>query len=182
MQIDTLRLKDLFRYYLNQHARANNLKRLDVAESNIKNLREFFTHKTVTALTRQDIRDYRDYRWSTGVGNGTIAREISILSKCLHIAVDEFNIDEDFVLDLKVNHFKPKCKPRKVYPSIEEIPILLKHLPLHLRRAFFAAWRLGYRLKSEILPLKFKDLDLNSDKPHIVLMEHGELEIKNGHI
>ena len=174
MKIETLRVKDLFRYYLNQHAKANNLKRLDVAKSNIKNLREFFNHKTVMALTRQDIRDYRDYRWSAGVGNGTVAREISILSKCLHIAVDEFDIDEDFVLDLKVNHFRPKCKPRTIYPNVEEIPLLLKNLPVHLRRVYFAAWRIGYRLKSEILNLKFKNLDL----------ERGVITIdesKNGH-
>jgi len=180
MKIQTLRLKDLFRYYLNQHARANNLKRLDVAESNIKNLREFFTHKTVMALTRQDIRDYRDYRWSAGVGNAGVAREISVLSKCLHIAIDEFDIDEDFVFDLKINHLKPKCKPRKVYPSVEEIPILLKHLPLHLRRAFFAAWRTGYRLRSEILNLKFKNLDLKNGILHIEEYR-GETEIKNGY-
>ena len=174
----TLKIKDLFRYYLNQHAKAHGLKNLDVAKSNIKNLKEFFTHKTVLSLTRQDIREYRDRRWATGVGNPTIAREISILSKCFHIAIDEFDISEDFVLDLRINKFKPKCTPRKVYPSVDEIPILLKHLPLHLRRAFFAAWRTGYRLKAEILNLKFKNLDLENGI--LSIEESVDVSIKNG--
>jgi integrase len=178
MKPETLRLKDLFRYYLNQHFKANNLKRKDIAESNINNLKEFFTNKTVMSLTRQDIRDYLDYRWAVGVGNATIAREIAVLSKCLHIAVDVYGIDEDFILDLKVNHFKPKCKPRKVLPSVEEIPLILKHLPVHLRRPFFAAWRIGYRLKSEILSLKFRNLDL--EKGVIMLEETMQTPIKNG--
>jgi integrase len=128
------------------------------------------------SLTRQDIRAYREYRWNSGVGNAAVAREIAVLSKCLHLAIDEFDFDEDFVLDLNINRFKPKCKPRKIHPSVDEIPLLLKHLPLYLKRAYFAAWRTGYRLKSEILILQFKNLDLDSDKKHIMLEDS-----KNGH-
>lgn len=172
-----MKLKTLFNYYLNQHVKAEKITGIQTATSNINNLKLFFKNKDVKSLTRSDIRKYRDYRWQT-VGNASIRRELSVLLKCLNLGVDEFDLNEDFVHDLRINKFKPKVEARKIYPQENEIKLLLKNLPVYYRRMFFAAWRLGLRPRSEVRKLKFKHLDLNQG---LIQMQHsnGDFKIKN---
>jgi integrase len=166
----------MFDYYLNQYAIDNKITGIKTARSNIENLERFFKNKQIEKLTADDIDDYKTFRRRRRVGNATIRRELAVLKKCLKLAVEKKRITEDFIHNLKIK--LPHVEPRKIYPTQDEILILLKNLPVYYRRLFFASWRLGLRPRSEMRKLKFKHI--NFEKGLLEIQhQNGDFKIKN---
>jgi integrase len=171
-----MKLTKMFDYYLNQYVIDERITGISTAKSNIENLERFFKNKQIEKLTADDIDDYKTFRRRRSIKNATIRRELAVLKICLKLAVQKKYITEKFLEDLKIK--LPKVEPRKVYPSQDEILLLLKSLPVYYRRLFFASWRLGLRPRSEMRKLKFKHINFEQG---LLEIQHnnGDFRIKN---
>ena len=136
----------------------------------IKHFTEFFNEKIprgkiyLSDITAKMIEDYKTKR-KKEVSNATINRELACLRYMFNLAVEW---DIDGVLNTKKIKLLENPPGRLRYLTEDEIQEIIKNaIPLHLKVFYIIAFTTGMR-KSEILNLKWKDIDL---KEGILLIE-----------
>ncbi|MFH1932905.1 MAG: tyrosine-type recombinase/integrase [Pseudomonadota bacterium] len=90
--------------------------------------------------------------------------------------MDIGNLTEDFVESLKISKLAPKGNVRKDYPTPAEIKLICKHLPDWFADLVNLASQIGYR-KSELLNLKFRNIDFDENEMMIRDSKTGEARI-----
>jgi len=134
----------------------------------LKRIKPFFTGRDLLTLKRSDVRAYIDLRREEGVQNGTINREVGLLSAAINYARREW--DWDIPNNAEGMRLKePEGRVRSL--SVEEAKRLIavaeqsKHSP-HLADFIRLALNTGCR-RNELLKLRWAQVDLKADLIHL---------------
>ena len=138
--------------------KTNAKRSLNMAELRVrKHLTPFFAGKKAHAITSTDVQTYIIQRQEAGASNAEINRELAALRRAFNLALQAERI-----------HRKPhiptlkEAAPRQVFFEVHEYHALLAKLPDELRPPIQFAYVTGWRLKSEVLPLTWNQVDLEA--------------------
>lgn len=114
----------------------------------------FFRNRRLLAITTAHVREYVAHRQSEGAANATINRELALLKRMFSLAVKDGKL-----------HGKPHIpmlredNTRRGFFEVEQFETVKAKLPEPLRPVVTFAYLTGWRVKSEILPLEWRQVD-----------------------
>ncbi len=142
---------------LRTHYEATGERGLVEAGCRLKNLNAFFKNRRVASIGPSDVSRYVLARQTEGAANGTINRELEVLSRMLRLGYENGK-----VLRLPIIR-KPKANgPRQGFFERDQYKAVRRQLPPDLGVAVTIAYALGWRMQSEVLALKRHQLDLDT--------------------
>jgi len=144
--------EDLLRHYATTGSRD-----LQEARSRLKPLARFFTRRRAVDIDRALVTQYVEHRQEEGLANGTINREVSTLVTMLGLAVQQNKL-------LRMPRIRKlaEAPPRSGFFEPAQFAAVGRHLPPHLQVAATIAYTFGWRLRSEVLPLRVSQVDLEA--------------------
>jgi integrase len=125
-------------------------------------LKPWFTGKRMADIRPSDVRAYTAARLAAGAAAGQINRELAVLKRMFCIAV----------ADEKLQH-RPKIpmlreqNVRGGFFDRSQMEAVRAHLPAHLRPIITLAFLSGWRIKSEILRLEWRNVDRGAGEVHL---------------
>lgn len=123
-------------------------RRIDLA------LEPAFRGKRLLSITTTEIRAYAAARQAAGAANATINRELSALKRMFSLAVKDGKLHaKPFIPMLQENN------ARKGFFEPEQFNDVCSHLPAPLQPVVRFAYSTGWRVRSEILPLEWRQVD-----------------------
>ena len=128
-------------------------------------------------MTSEQINEYVSERIAAGRKRGTIDRELDLLKSVFSWGEAQTPplIYRNIIRKYK---FKYNDKDVPAPPNTEEMALLIKHSPPHLKRAMMLLWYQGMRPGGELLKIKWSDVDLVSDQIRIVAARKGGSETR----
>jgi integrase len=138
--------------------KANGKRSLNMAELRVrKHLMPFFGGKTAHGISTADIQAYITERRIAEASNAEINRELAALRRAYNLALRAERIyRKPHIPTLK------ESAPRQVFFEHHEFLMLLAKLPEDLRPPVQFAYVTGWRLRSEVLPLTWEQVDLEA--------------------
>jgi integrase len=153
--------------------RVNGKKSLDCAERRVRlHLAPFFGGRKAQEITTTDIVAYTARRQEQGASNGEINRELSLLKRAFNLAAETITKKPRITM-LKENN------ARQGFFERAEFEAVLGRLPSYLRSPITFAYLVGWRIRSEILPLTWKQIDLEEQT---VQLETGTTKNEEGRL
>jgi integrase len=123
-------------------------------------------------ITTPQLNRYVADRLADGVGAGTVQRELGILARSFKLAVQAGLLaTAPYVPSLRVTNVRTGFVER------EDLDALLAELPEYLRGPMLFGYLTGWRVKSEVLPLTWSQVDFNAG---IVRLEVGTTKNQEG--
>ncbi|MGE0821760.1 MAG: tyrosine-type recombinase/integrase [Candidatus Binatia bacterium] len=155
--------------------RVNGRKSYNDVEWRIRcHLRPFFNQKRAHEITTADVKAYIAHRQTEGAKNGSINRELAALKRMFNLALQaEKIIKKPYIPSLEENN------ARKGFFEQAEYEAVLAKLPEHLRPIVTFAYYTGWRIRSEVLPLIWTQVDMETGT---VRLEVGETKNKDGRL
>jgi integrase len=138
--------------------KVNKKKTLKWAERRINlHLEPFFGKKKANEITQTEVKAFIAKRQEENATNGEINRELSLLKRMYNIAIGDEIITRKPKIDrLQENNI------RKGFFERREFEAVLVRLPVYLKPPIAFAYQVGWRILSEILPLTWAQVDLDS--------------------
>jgi integrase len=133
-------------------------------------LKPVFKGKRLLSILPADMLDYITARQAEKASNATINRELAVLKRMFSLAVKYQKL-----------HAKPHVpmlqedNVRTGFFEPQQFEAVLAHLPAPIRLVITFAYLTGWRLKSEVLPLQWRQVDWQG---RVVRLEPGST--KNG--
>jgi len=134
--------------------RANGRRSLERLEHSLGHLLPFFGSRRASQVTSADVRAYVAQRQREGAANATINRELAALKRMFTLGLDAEKI-----------HRRPKIVPlkeqnvRRGFFEREQFEAVRAQLPDYARPIVTFAYITGWRVRSEILPLQWHQVD-----------------------
>ena len=131
-----------------------------------------FKGKRLLGITTTEIRAYVATRQAIGAANATINRELAILKRMFTLAVQAGKL-----------HAKPHIpmlredNVRRGFFEAAQFDAVKAHLPEALRPVVTFAYVTGWRLKSEILPIQWRQVDWQG---RVVRLDPGTTKNREG--
>ena len=122
-----------------------------------KHMKPYFGHRRLATIATADARAYTAYRLAEGASNATVNRELIVLKRMCTLAMQAGK--------LLVRPYIPLLKEHNVRQGFFEPDQFVRvksHLPAHLRPIVDVAHITGWRTPSEILPLEWRQVDLQA--------------------
>lgn len=141
-------------------------RRIDLA------LKPVFAGKRLISITTAEIRAYVARRQEARSANATINRELAALKRMFTLAVQAGKL-----------HAKPHIPMlredniRKGFFEAEQFKSVCRHLPAPLQSVVTFAYLTGWRLRSEILPLEWRQVDWTG---RVVRLDPGTTKNREG--
>ena len=155
--------------YLEVHSKPNNKSYLKSDYPNLNGLKKYFSGKCLDEITTEDIERYRAVRIGK-VTKSTVNRVLNCLSSLYNRAIEWGKASNNPMSKVKL--FKVPEK-RIRYLEKEEIDKLLLNCCEHLKPIVIVALHTGMR-KSEILGLKWHDIEIKRGIIHLLDTKNGE--------
>lgn len=153
-----------------KHYETNRFRSMRRAKTSVENLRRFFGDCRALTITPARVREYVAERQHQGAANATVQNELAALGKMLSLAVEDGLLARKPKLPrLRVDN------ARQGFFEESDFRALLAELPDYLRPAIEFAYLTGWRVPSEVLPLRWAQVDF---KAKVVRLEPGTT--KNG--
>ncbi len=152
--------------------RANGRRSLRRIEFNLRHLLPFFGAMRAVHATRADVTAYVAKRQADGAANGTINRELAALKRMFSL-----------VLAAEKIHLAPKIamlqehNVRQGFFEREQFEAVRRHLPEYAHPVVTFAYITGWRVRSEILPLQWRQVDF---KAATIRLEPGTTKNSEG--
>ncbi len=148
-----LTLDELLDQLLVSH-QVDNVKSIKRTRSALKPLRRFFSDRRALEITTVDIDYYILERRAQGVVDGTIGRELNVLRSAYRQAV----------IRAKTLPTMPYIKTltggiREGFVTDEQMAVLLAVMPVWLARPTEFAFDTGWRMESEVLSLRWSQVN-----------------------
>ena len=125
------------------------------AQEAIGHLRPTFGERRAADVTAADMPVFEERRRLEGAAPATIQYEFRILRRMLNLARKQGRIREVPVFEL------PRIRnARQGFLTVPQVQALLEHLPAHLKPVIEFAHFTGWRVRSEVLPLRWEWVDL----------------------
>lgn len=141
---------------LREHYRTTGTRNLVEAEKRLKHLDVVFRGMRVAVIGGAEATAYIAQRQREGAANGTVNRELAILTKMLRLAYER-----EKLLRVPVIHKLKEAPPREGFFEREQFQAVRRRLPEDLQVAVGLAYILGWRMQSEVLALERRHLDLD---------------------
>jgi integrase len=111
----------------------------------------FFASRRIVSLGPQDATAYAAHRQGQGASNGTINRELAVLGRMLRLAAEHNKLMRVPVLrELK------EAAPRAGFFEPAQYEAVRRRLPEDLQLACAIAYTYGWRMRSEVLTLRWE--------------------------
>ncbi len=144
----------------------NGKRSIDMLRFRLKNhLLPFFGGKPAVKLTTRDVQQYTKKRLENGASNATINRELAALKRAYTLGIRSERVHKRPYIPLL-----QEANARKGFFEREELDRVLAALPEWLHAPIQFAYYTGWRIHSEIMPLRWSQVDL----------EHGTLALYVG--
>jgi integrase len=137
--------------------KANTRRSLDRVEDALDHLLPFFGYLRATQVTSGDVNKYIAARKAVEAANGTINRELAALKRMFSLAVKAEKL-------YRIPHI-PKLEERNVRHGFferEQFETVRRHLPEYVRSVVTFAYITGWRIRSEVLPLQWRQVDFKA--------------------
>jgi integrase len=142
---------------LRQHYQTTGSRDLEEAEDRLHHLDTFFSGKRVATISSANITVYVGKRQAEGASNGTINRDLAVLSKMMRLAYENNKL-----LRPPIIHKLKEGVPRQGFFEREQFETVRRHLPPDLQVAVTIAYTFGWRMQSEVLTLELRQLNLET--------------------
>jgi integrase len=142
---------------LKRDYQANGRRSADRLAFSLDHLLPFFGSRRAVHLTVADVNAYVTRRQDEGAANGTINRELAALKKMYSLALAAEKI-----------HRAPRFKmlqednARQGFFEREQFEAVRRHLPEYVQPVVTFGYITGWRIKSEVLPLQWRQVDFNA--------------------
>ena len=135
--------------------RVNGRKSTDDVESRIRlHLKPFFGARRMSSITTADMRSYTASRQEAGAANATINRELAVVKRAFRLSTQGRKLlHAPHIPMLRENN------TRQGFFELDEFRSVRDALPAALRGIVTFAYYTGWRVPSEILPLKWAQVD-----------------------
>lgn len=155
--------------------RANGFRSLAGMQAHYrKHLVPYFKARPVTKITTADLTGYIVHRQQQGAKNGSLMVELSVLRRGFSLARLNGKLASVPVFPhLKVSNARVGFFERADFEAV------LAKLPEHYRPPISFAYQVGWRLKAEILPLRWEQVDLDHGS---VRLDVGSTKNKGGRL
>jgi len=155
--------------------RINNKKTLAWVERRVRlHLIPFFGDSKAQEITTADVQVFIAARQEAGASNGEINREIAALKRAFNLAFQAEKITrKPYIAMLKEDNVRQGFFERAEFEAV------LARLPDYLRPPITFAYQVGWRILSEILSLKWPQIDLEEGT---VRLEVGTTKNKGGRL
>lgn len=173
-RVDRIKYDDIAKD-LRTHYETSGERGLEEADDRFAHLNPYFTGRRVASLGPQDFTNYAAHRQTEyarkpckahapdtrcdrcnqHVSNGTINQELGVLGRMLRLAYENGKLYR-----LPVIRQLKAADPRSGFFEREQYDAVRRRLPEDLKVAVTIAYKFGWRLKSEVLPLKLAQVDL----------------------
>ncbi len=158
---------------LRRHYETSGERELREADARLEPLKAFFAGRRVANINATDAERYVQARQAAGLTNGTINRELSMLTKMLRFAYECGKL-----LRLPVIHKLKEAPPRQGFFEPEQFQAVRRQLREDLQVAATIAYTYGWR-RSEILTLTLAQVDL---KAGTLRLEPGTTKNEEGRL
>ncbi len=142
---------------LRQHYQVTGSRDLEEAEARLKHLDPFFTGYRLARIGPADATAYALKRRQEQASNGTINRELAMLNRMLLLAYENGKL-----LRLPIIRQLEEAPPRSGFFEREQYEAVRRHLPEDLKVAVTIAHTYGWRIRSEVLSLQLRQVDLEA--------------------
>ncbi|MEW5983451.1 MAG: site-specific integrase [Acidobacteriota bacterium] len=153
--------------------RVNGRKSLGHVERRLdRHLKPTFSGRRMASITTTDVRTYIAKRQTEHAANGSINRELAMLKRTFTLAIQAGKL-------LHRPHI-PMLREdtaRRGFFERDQFDAVMRHLPNPLRPLFEFAYFTGWRVKSELLPLTWGQVDRNAC---LVRLEPGTTKNREG--
>src|SRR5262245_1676302 len=150
LRYEDLRAAALTYYSVNE---ARNVKEVG---RRLTHLDPFFGRYRAIVIDAPLIEEYKALRKAQGAANGTLNREVGVLGKMLSLAVEDGRVARK----PKIRKLDEKAAVRRGFVEQQAFDRIMKHLAPDLQLAALTAYTLAWRMKSEVLKLRWQDVDL----------------------
>ena len=154
-RLDRIRYEELATD-LRLHYETTGERDLKEAEDRFKPLHAFFTRRRIVDLDGALITRYIEHRQRT-VKNGTINRELNVLSRMLRLGYERNKVGR-----IPIIHLLKEADPRKGFFERDVFEAVRAHLRPDLQVAVMIAYTFGWRIQSEVLTLTLSQIDLEA--------------------
>ena len=153
-RIGRMRFEEAAKDFLTDY-RVNKRKSLSDVERNIKkHLARFFSGRRMVSITTADVRHYASARQQESAANGTINRELAALRRMFRLAIQAGKLMHGpYIALLHENNV------RRGFFEWHQFNAVRGHLPEDLRGLVTFSYVTGWRVRSEILPLMWPQVD-----------------------
>jgi integrase len=155
---DRVRIEELAELVLLDY-RVNGKKSIGVTETRLrKHILPFFVNRRAHSITAEDLQAYIVRRQDARASNAEINRELAALKRAFNLGIRQEKIYR--------KPYIPKLTERNAragFFEVRDFERILAKLPGHLRPAVTFAYYTGWRLRSEILPLRWEQIDLAAE-------------------
>lgn len=142
---------------LREHYRTTGTRNLVEAEKRLRHLDAFFRGARLAGIGGSEATTYVAQRQQAKAANGTINRELAVLTKMLRLAFENGKL-----LRLPVIRKLRESAPREGFFEREQFQEVRRRLPEDLQVAVSLAYALGWRMQSEVLSLQRRQVDLEA--------------------
>lgn len=170
---DRVTFEDLLDGVVDEY-KANGRKSLDKVLCRGRHLAKSFAGWRAQDITVTELRAFIARRQEEGASNAEINRELSTLRRGFNLALQAENI-------LRLPHFPrlEESSPRAGFFEPEEFTAVLHHLPACLKAPMTCAYLTGWRCRSEILPLHWRNVDFDAGT---IRLDMGTTKSKDGRV
>jgi integrase len=136
---------------------ANGRRSADRLKFSLAHLLPFFGARRAVQVSSADVTAYRVQRQTAGAAAATVNRELAALKRMFSLAVQGEQLQRmPYIEMLRENNARRGFFEREQFESVRA------HLPAYARPAATFAYVTGWRLKSEILPLQWRQVDFRA--------------------
>ena len=143
---------------LKQHYRNTECRDMVEVEKRLKHLDAFFSGTRAAKIDPSMVGRYVEHRKAQRAANGTINRELGILTRTFRLALENGHVTR-----VPVIRKLKEAAPRQGFFEREQFAAVRKHLPDDLQVAATVAYTYGWRTQSEVLTLERRQLDLEAE-------------------
>jgi len=125
-------------------------------------------------ITTADVRAFTARRQAAGASNATINRDLILLKRMCVLAMQAGKLTvRPYIPLLKESHIRQGFFEPEPFQSVQ------RHLPAHMRGVAAFAFITGWRTPSEILPLEWRQVDMNAGE---VRLDAGTTKNDDGRV
>jgi integrase len=122
----------------------------------LKRLREAFGSARAVGITGPAVRQYERQRLDSGAARATVNNELAALRRMFALAVEHRLLTRD---QAPIIHTPDPHNARTGFFERADFDAVLKELPEYLRPVMEFGYQTGWRVRSEVLPLQWRQID-----------------------
>jgi Phage integrase family len=162
---------------LRLHYQTTGCRNLEEADGRFAHLRRFFQGRRAATIGQPEATAYAAHRQTEGAANGTINRELAILTRLLRLGYKA-----DKVARPPAIGFLKEAPPRQGFFEDTQYAAVRSHLPPDLQVVIDLEHTFGWRTQSEVLTLERRHLDLTAGSHGTLRLDPGTTKNDDGRV